>query len=454
MVVDDEASARNALAEILRDEGYDVETAADAFKALPKLRDFAPEVVLTDLKMPGMDGVEFIAKIQQHDRDVGVVVMTAFGAVDTAVRAMQSGAYDYLTKPLNADALLLVLSRALERGRLRRETQALKRRLDERFSFDNIIGHSPAMQRVFKTVQQVAPSRASVLITGESGTGKELIAAAVHHHSQRVRGPFVKLHCAALAENLLESELFGHERGAFTGAERRREGRFETANGGTLFLDEIGDITPAIQVKLLRVLQEREFERVGGNQTIRTDVRLVAATNRDLRAMVEAGTFREDLYYRLNVVAIHMPALRERPTDIPSLAAFFLEKSAAENNKTHQSLSESALQRLVSYHWPGNVRELENVLERAVVLATRDRIEAEDLPAELLPMRANANGPAIPGATLADIERYAILTTLEAEGGSTSRAADRLGISVRKIQYKLQEYKSSPKGGGPLFEVS
>ncbi len=462
LIVDDEANARSALAEILRDEGYAVETAADAFKALPKLADFAPEVVLTDLKMPGMDGVEFMRKVHEHDADVGVVLMTAFGAVDTAVRAMQEGAADYLTKPLNADELLVVLRRTLERFRLRQETLRLRQRLDERYGFDNIVGSSPEIQTVFKKVQQIAASRATVLVTGESGTGKELIAAAIHQSSPRNSGPFVKLHCAALAESLLESELFGHERGAFTGADRRREGRFEQANGGTLFLDEIGEISPAVQVKLLRVLQEREFERVGGNQTVQTDVRVIAATNRDLKEMVDKGLFREDLFYRLNVIDLHMPPLRHRRSDVAPLADHFMRKYARDNGKQVIQFSDAALGRLLSYDWPGNVRELENVIERAVVLTTTDTIDVGELPPEMKPTGQEVLGPQIPGWKLEDIERYAILRTLEAHGGSTGKAADALGISVRKIQYKLQEYVSAPKSdrsaveqaSSPLTEAS
>ncbi len=454
LVVDDEANARNALAEILRDEGFAIETAADGFKALPKLRDFEPEIVLTDLKMPGMDGVELMGKVKEHDADVGVVLMTAFGAVETAVHAMQQGAEDYLTKPLNADELVVVLGRTLERCRLRRETKQLRERLDQRFGFENIIGNSPEMQRVFKLVQQVSGSRATVLVTGESGTGKELIAAALHQNSPRKSGPFVKLHCAALAESLLESELFGHERGAFTGADRRREGRFELANGGTVFLDEIGEITPAVQVKLLRVLQEREFERVGGNQTVHTDVRVIAATNRDLKDMVDRGLFREDLYYRLNVVNLHMPSLRSRSSDVAPLADHFMRKYAQENGKTVTKFSEAALSQLLRYDWPGNIRELENVIERAVVIAAGDTIGVQQLPSELQASATESSGPQIPGWSLADVERYAILKTLEAQGGSTSRAAEVLGISVRKIQYKLQEYGAAPKSEGPAIERS
>jgi DNA-binding NtrC family response regulator len=426
-----------------------VETAADGFKALPKLADFQPELVLTDLKMPGMDGLELLSKVQHDHPEVGVVLMTAFGEIETAVKSIRSGAADYLTKPLNADHLLVVLANTLERYRLRRETQKLQRRLDERYSFENLVGDSPRMQQLFKTIEQVAPSRATVLISGESGTGKELVAAAIHQRSPRKRGPFVKLHCAALSENLLESELFGHERGSFTGADRRREGRFELANGGTLFLDEIGDIALSTQVKLLRVLQEREFERVGGNETIRTDVRVIAATNRDLRQLVAEGRYREDLFYRLNVVNIGMPSLRERPSDIPALAAHFVAKYSEENGKAPPVLSDGALARLANYGWPGNVRELENVIERAVVLTHGDSIEADRLPAELVPSREQSTAPEIPGWTLAEVERFAILKTVEACGGSTSKAADALGVSVRKIQYKLQEYAAAPKGAHP-----
>jgi DNA-binding NtrC family response regulator len=447
LVVDDEANARTALAELLKEEGYVVETAADGFKALGKLEDFEPDVVLTDLKMPGMDGLELLRKVREREAEAVVLVMTAFGAVETAVSAMKEGAADYLTKPLNMTELTLVLGREMERHRLRRETGMLRARLAERYSFENIIGSAPPMQEVFKTVSQVAGSRASVLITGESGTGKELIAAAIHQRSPRASGPFVKLHCAALAETILESELFGHERGSFTGAAGRREGRFFQANGGTLFLDEIGEVSPAVQVKLLRFLQEHEFERVGGNETIRVDVRVITATNRDLRAEVAKGRFREDLYYRLNVINIHMPSLRERSSDVPLLAMHFLRKYAGENGKTIEGFADDALARLGGYDWPGNVRELENVVERAVVLASGPRITAAELPPHILPSR-DPSGIRIPGSTLDEIERYAILKAMEATGGSTSKAADMLGISVRKIQYKLHEYQSAPKAGG------
>ena len=452
LIVDDEVNARSALAELLRDEGYGVETAADGFKALPKLEEFAPDLLLTDLKMPGMDGIELMRKARERDPECVCVVMTAFGAVDSAVKAMREGAADYLTKPVNVDELSLVLARELERRRLRAEAGHLHARLAERHSIQNIIGSSPAMQEVFETVLQVAPSRASVLITGESGTGKELVAAAIHQHSPRSKGPFVKLHCAALAETILESELFGHERGSFTGAVGRRDGRFQQADGGTLFLDEIGDISPAIQVKILRFLQEHEFERVGGNQTIKVDVRVVAATNRDLKKLVAEGKFREDLYYRLNVVSVEMPPLRTRPSDIPALAMHFLGKYARENDKTVSGFSDEALARLAAYEWPGNVRELENAIERAVVVSRKEAIQAQDLAASITAgaRRGPPGMPEIPGATLADLERYAILKTLEHTGGSTSRASEILQISPRKIQYKLREYS----GEAPAAEAA
>jgi DNA-binding NtrC family response regulator len=454
LVVDDEANARTALAEILKQEDYDVETAADGFKALARFNDFDPDLVLTDLKMPGMDGIELLRKLRELDRESAIVVMTAFGAVETAVSAMREGAADYLTKPLNTDELLVVLERALETRRLRREMTTLRRQVAERYRFENIVGSSAEMQQVFKTIAQVAPSRATVLLTGESGTGKELVAAAIHHRSPRASGPFIRLHCAALAESLLESELFGHERGAFTGAERRREGRFEQANGGTLFLDEISEISPSTQVKLLRVLQEREFERVGGNQTLHVDVRVIAATNRNLADLVKAGKFREDLFYRLNVINIRLPPLRERTGDVPALALHFLTKYAAENAKPVDKINELALAQLTAHTWPGNVREIENVIERAVVLAQEDTIEPEHLPPELASAPARTGAPTIPGASMADIERYAIVRTLEATGGSTTKTSEVLGISVRKIQYKLQEYVAAPKSGVPVVATA
>jgi len=445
LVVDDEVNARTALAELLRDEGYDVEMAADAFKALGKVEAFGPHVLVTDLKMPGMDGIELVKKVRAAEDPPAVVVMTAFGAVESAVNAMRAGAAEYLTKPINFDELLVVLDRVFEQQALRRETRQLRARVRDRVAPNNIVGNAPPMQRVFEIVDQVAPSKATVLITGESGTGKELVANAIHQRSPRVNGPFVKLHCAALAESLLESELFGHEKGSFTGAMARKDGRFSVADGGTLFLDEIGEISASIQVKLLRFLQEHEFERVGGTQTIRVDVRVIAATNRNLVDEVAKGKFREDLYYRLNVVSLEMPPLRDRRTDIPVLAKFFLDRYAKENNKPIESIAPETMDLLTSYDWPGNVRELENALERAVVLTNGTSILPASLPPSVRP-RANLSGaPPIPGTTMAELEKFAILETLKATGGSTSKAAELLGLSVRTIQYRLHQYSEAPR---------
>jgi len=444
LVVDDEVNARTALAELLREEGLDVETAADAFKALGKFESFAPHVVITDLKMPGMDGIELVKKLRAMEDQPAVIVMTAFGAVESAIEAMRAGAEEYLTKPLNFDELLVVVDKVLANLALRREAVQLRKRVRDRVAPNNMVGSSPPMQRVLEIIEQVAPSRATVLITGESGTGKELVANAIHQRSPRAHGPFVKLHCAALAESLLESELFGHEKGSFTGAMARKDGRFSLADGGTLFLDEIGEISQALQVKLLRFLQEHEFERVGGTQTIHVDVRVIAATNRNLVEEVAAGRFREDLFYRLNVVNIDTPPLRERRSDIPAIAKFFLDRYAKDNGKQVESITPQALELLVSYDWPGNVRELENAIERAVVLANGTELEARHLPPNVRPV-GTTGVPPIPGSTMAELERYAILETLKAAGGSTSKAADMLGISARTIQYRLHEYQAAPR---------
>jgi two-component system response regulator HydG len=438
LVADDEPSARSGLATLLRGEGFEVDLAEDGQKALARLQEAAPDVLVTDIKMPGMDGLELLEKARESSPELVVILVTAFADVDTAVKAMQKGAEHYLTKPIQFDELLVVIDRALERRRLQNEAHELRSRLKERLSFGNIIGSSPAMQAVFDVIEQVAPTKASVLITGESGTGKELVAQAIHQNGPRARAPFVKLHCAALAETLLESELFGHEKGSFTGASGRREGRFKQADGGTLFLDEIGEISAAVQVKLLRFLQERTFERVGGNETLKVDVRIIAATNRDLGAEVAAGKFREDLFYRLNVVNVEMPPLRARPSDLLALATHFLDKFAKENGKRIDGFADDAVERIGAYRWPGNVRELENVIERAVVLCDTPKLTAKHLPAGV--GAAARTGVRIPGSTMDEIERHAILTTLEACGGRTAQAAQMLDISVRKIQYKIHEY--------------
>jgi DNA-binding NtrC family response regulator len=448
LVVDDEDNARRAISTILGEEGYEVAEAANGEEALSRLAEFSPAAVLTDVRMPKMDGLTFLKKAREQGSDATFIIMTAFGSVETAVEAMRAGAENYLLKPLDANALLVVLGKALEKRALSREAETLREQVRQRTRFHNIIGESPLLQAVYDMVRRAASTRATVLILGESGTGKELIAQAIHQESQRRDKPFIKVHCAALSENLLESELFGHEKGAFTGAMARREGRFELADGGTLFLDEIGEISPSVQVKLLRVLQQREFERVGGTQTLKVDVRIVAATHRDLTAEVKAGKFREDLYYRLNVVAVTLPPLRERKSDVPALVNHFLEKYSDSYGKDVRGLAPGTLQALLSYDWPGNIRELENAIERAVVLAPGSELTTDDLPPVLRGPRPNGSSPSslIPGATLAQIEREAILRTLEMVGGSTTRAAEILGISVRKVQYRLKEYGAATNG--------
>jgi two-component system, NtrC family, response regulator len=449
VVIDDEVNAATALETLLREDGYEVASAHDARAGLALLEQTDADVVLTDLRMPGMDGIELLARIKEMRPQTMVLLMTAYGTVKTAVRAMKMGAEDYLGKPIDVEELEVVLKKVLEKKRLLEETRVLRDRLTDKYDFDKLVGQSPEILSVFKTVRQVAPSSSSVLLLGESGTGKELFAQAIHENSPRRGKAFIKVACAALPETLLESELFGHEKGSFTGATYSRAGRFEMADGGTLFLDEIGDISPTVQVKLLRFLEEREFERVGGNRTFKVDVRVVAATHRDLRKKVDEGSFREDLYYRLNVIEIHIPPLRERAGDVPLLAHHFLHQYAAENKKPVRGFSDDVLGMLLRHSWPGNVRELQNAMQRAVVLATEPELTPEHFPtlrrAQMAaldtPAAGRKTGPAIPGSTLADIEKEAILRTLEAVDGSTSRAAELLQISARKIQYKLKEYQ-------------
>jgi two-component system NtrC family response regulator/two-component system response regulator HydG len=446
VVIDDETNAVAALETLLREDGYEVAGAHDARSGLALLERTDADVVLTDLRMPGMDGLELLAKVKEMRPETMVIVMTAYGTVKTAVKAMKMGAEDYLGKPIDVEEVELVLQRALEKKRLLEEARILRARVQTKYRFENLVGESPDMLAAFKTIQQVAPSSSSLLLLGESGTGKELFAQALHQISPRKAKPFIKVACAALPETLLESELFGHEKGSFTGAAYTRAGRFEMADGGTLFLDEIGDISPTVQIKLLRFLEEREFERVGGNRTFKVDVRIVAATHRDLQKKLAEGTFREDLYYRLNVIELHIPALRERPGDIPILATHFLKRFAEQNGKDVRGFSDEALALLLRHSWPGNVRELENAVERAVVLATEPVLGPAYFPT-LRRVSDAAEAPAgkgsrvsIPGSTMAELEKEAILRTMEAVGGSTARAAELLQISARKIQYKLKEY--------------
>ena len=442
LVVDDEPTARAALRDLLREEGYEVAVAADGEEGLEKIAEFGPDVVLSDVRMPRRDGLSLLLASKEQGSQAVFVMMTAFASVEAAVHAMRAGAENYLVKPLDLGAVLVFLEKALEKRRLIAEAAELRERVRERYRLDGIVGESPELQAVFDVVKRAAPTKVTVLVLGESGTGKELIAQALHEQSPRKGKAFIKVACAALSESLLESELFGHERGSFTGAVGRREGRFELADGGTLFLDEIGEITPATQVKLLRAVQTREFERVGGTQTLKVDVRLVAATNRDLAAEVKAGKFREDLYYRLNVVAVTLPPLRRRKSDVPLLVSHFVEKYADAYGKPVRGLGPGTLDALLAYDWPGNVRELENAIERAVVLCKSSQLTADDLPPTLRGPRPEHRDPGalIPGASMAEIEREAILRTLEMVAGSTSRAAEVLGISVRKIQYRLKEF--------------
>jgi two-component system NtrC family response regulator/two-component system response regulator HydG len=445
IVIDDEVNAAAALETLLREDGYEVAKANDARSGLALVEQQEPDVVLTDLRMPDMDGLELLSRIKQLRPETMVILMTAYGTVKTAVRAMKLGAEDYLGKPLDVEELEVVLQKTIERKRLLEEARVLRERLTQKYRLENLVGESPEMLAAFKTIRQVAPSSASVLLLGESGTGKELFAQALHQNSSRKEKPFIKVACAALPETLLESELFGHEKGSFTGALYTRAGRFEMAAGGTLFQDEIGDISPGVQIKLLRFLEEREFERVGGNRTYKVDVRIVAATHHDLQRKLQDGSFREDLYYRLNVIELRIPPLRERPGDIPLLALHFLRKFAEANRSEVQGISDEALALLLQHGWPGNVRELENAMERAVVLANERVLTPAHLPTLRRPgaygPTAGGNGAKIPGSTLAAIEREAILRTLEAVAGSTSRAASVLDVSTRKIQYKLKEYQ-------------
>jgi two-component system NtrC family response regulator/two-component system response regulator HydG len=449
LVVDDEPNARAGLRTILAEEGFSVSEAADGVEALERLRGQDVDVVLADIRMPRMDGVTLVRTARGEGIPASFVMMTAFASIETAVEAMRAGAENFLVKPLEPSTVLVVLEKVLEKQHLARDAEQLKDRIRQRYRFEAMVGESAALQSVFEVIKRAAPTKATVLLLGESGTGKELVAQAIHQESPRKDQPFIKVSCAALSESLLESELFGHERGSFTGAVGRREGRFELANGGTLFLDEIGEIPASVQVKLLRALQQREFERVGGTETLKVDVRVVAATNRDLAAEVSAGHFREDLYYRLNVVAVTLPPLRTRKGDIPALVSHFIQKFDKAYDKSVRGLLPGTLNALLRYDWPGNVRELENVIERAVVLSAGALLTADELPPVLRGPGPGAPRPGglIPGATMRELEREAILRTLEVVDGSTTRAAAMLGISPRKIQYRLKEYNGETREG-------
>jgi DNA-binding NtrC family response regulator len=446
LVVDDEQRQRDILQMILEAEGYETIAAGNGRQALQTAQAQGFDVVLTDLKMPDLNGIELLGEILKLQPSPLVILMTAHGTIDSAVDAMRKGAFDYLTKPLEKDELLLVLRRAMERAHLVRENRMLREQLRDRFRLDNIVGAHGSMQDVFRVVHKVAASASTVLIYGESGTGKELVARALHHESDRRTRPFYAVNVAALPESILEAELFGHEKGAFTGAEMRKIGLFEQASGSTLFLDEVGDLKRDLQVKLLRTLQEREILRVGGTERVRIDVRIVAATNQDLERAVREGHFREDLYYRLNVIPIALPPLRERRTDIPLLVDHFIAKCAGGRRR---GVSEDALKVLTAYDWPGNVRELESVIERALLLGEGELIGPADLPA---PVRAGATTPRggmdleIPdsGIDLEALERFLILKALEKAGGNVTRAARLLGLSRRTLQYRMEKIQSAP----------
>jgi DNA-binding NtrC family response regulator len=440
LVVEDEEKLRRVIELQLASAGFEVEKAGTAEQGL-KVVDRA-DLVLTDLRLPGMDGLELLAKIRQQNAVVPVVVMTAFGTVETAVEAMKTGATDFLLKPFSLDHLMTVVNKALEVRALRDENRQLKEELGRRYEFDNIIGRSAPMQEIFATITRVAPSRATVLLAGESGVGKDLIARAIHFHSPRRDRPLVKINCTALPENLMESELFGYEKGAFTGAATSKPGKFEQADTGTVFLDEIGDVPASIQVKLLRVLQEREFERLGSNVTRHIDVRVIAATNQDLRAALEQGTFREDLYYRLNVVPLNIPPLRERKEDIPFLAGHFIHKLAPDTGSNVESITDAAMNKLLAYHWPGNVRELENVIERSLVMATGTTLDAPDIRLEMAPRSRQQpdEHPFLPeGMSLDQYEQEIIREALRRADGNKSQAARLLGLTRNALRYRLTQ---------------
>src|SRR5689334_3128522 len=440
LVVEDEEKLRRVIELQLLSAGFEVDKAATAEEGL-RLVDRA-DLVLSDLKLPQMDGLQLLATIRRQNAVVPVVMMTAFGSVETAVEAMKAGATDFLLKPFSLDHLMQVVQKALEVRALRDENRQLKEQLGRRYEFDNIIGRSEPMQEIFATIERVAPSRATVLLAGESGVGKDLIARAIHFHSPRRDRPLVKINCTALPENLMESELFGYEKGAFTGAATSQPGKFEQADTGTVFLDEIGDVPASSQVKLLRVLQEREFERLGSNVTRHIGVRVIAATNQDLRAALEQGTFREDLYYRLNVVPLNIPPLRERKEDIPFLAGHFLQKLAPDTGSKVDSITDAAMDKLLAYHWPGNVRELENVIERSLVMATGTTLDAADIKLEMAPRaRTQADGhPFLPeGMSLDQYEQEIIREALRRADGNKSQAARLLGLTRNALRYRLTQ---------------
>ncbi len=439
LVVEDEEKLRRVIELQLTSAGFEVDKAATAEEGI-KVADRA-DLILSDLRLPRMDGLQFLAQIRRQNTLVPVIMMTAYGSIETAVESMKAGATDFLLKPFSLDHLMQVVNKALEVTALRDENRQLKAELGRRYEYDNIVGRSEAMQEIFATIDRVAPSRATVLLAGESGVGKDLIARAIHFHSPRRDRPLVKINCSAIPENLMESELFGYEKGAFTGAAGTKPGKFEQADTGTVFLDEIGDVPAAIQVKLLRILQEREFERLGSNVTRHIDVRVIAATNQDLRAALEQGTFREDLYYRLNVVPINIPPLRERREDIRFLANHFLKKLAPDAGREVESITDAAMEKLLNYHWPGNVRELENVIERGLILCNGKQLEVDDIKLEAAPRSRPQNDQHFlpEGLTLDQYEQEIIREALKRADGNKSQAARMLGLTRNALRYRLTQ---------------
>lgn len=441
LVVDDEINIARGICEALGKEGYRTSSASNGLKALEEMRKGFFNLIIADVRMPGMNGLELLRQVKRKSPETVVVMLTAYGTIETAVEAMREGAYDYLSKPIDIKRLRVLAEKALEKQRLILENQILRQKLEGRTRFDKIVGKSEKIREIYRLVERVADTKSTVLIQGKSGTGKELIARAIHEYSSRCRKPFITLNCAALPENLLESELFGHEKGAFTGALARKTGRFEEAEGGTLFLDEVGGMSPKMQLDLLRVVEERKLRRVGGSEMIEIDVRLIAATNTDLKKAVEDGSFRKDLYYRLNVIPIFFPALRERKEDIPVLANAFLVEFNEENNKSIRSISPQTMEAMMNYHWPGNVRELKNVIERAVILATGDSILPEYLPSEIQEQIGHPGKISLAlGTTLKEAEKELIERTLKEVTSHREEAARILGISVRTLHYKMKEY--------------
>lgn len=443
LIVEDDKNSLSGLLKLLQNEGFETSGAISAYEALALIDTQHYDIVLTDMKLPGLGALSLIEEIKKKDIDLPIVVMTAYSSIENAVATIKKGAEDYLTKPLNIKTLKETLERIGERQQLLRNNEELRAHLEKKSPFPEFVGNTAEMRKIFETIRDVAPSTATILIYGETGVGKEMVAQAIHRASTRRNKPFVVLHCAALAEGVLESELFGHEKGSFTGALYTRKGRFEMADQGTLFLDEVSEMSPNVQTKLLRVTETGRFERVGGEATRQVDIRLVAATNKDLNKEVSEGRFREDLYYRLNVINLTIPPMRERKADIPLLADYFVIRYAQKNNKNIKGISPEAVKLLRDYSWPGNVRELENVIERAVVLCKKDIIAPEYLPSNVM-LKDDKTTPLLQlniGTPLKDVEREIILKTLELTDGNKTDAAKLLGISTRKVEYKVKQWK-------------